>query len=87
MPDVEFAPILSQVEEDHFHLGKDKKGVLSDYMGHLRLTLGEMVLRPYLTKEGYLGLAPLHTQPGDIVVIFSWCEVPYVIRPVIADTD
>ncbi|KAJ4405943.1 hypothetical protein N0V85_004589 [Neurospora sp. IMI 360204] len=42
-----------------------------------------MELRPYLTKKGYLGLAPSHTQPGDVLVIFSGELVP----PVTSDTD
>ncbi|KAK1776760.1 heterokaryon incompatibility protein-domain-containing protein [Copromyces sp. CBS 386.78] len=83
IPDVEFKPILSQAEQEIVQHAKDREGLLFDYLGHLKVARTP----PYLTKKGYLGLAPLHTQPGDLIVIFSGGKVPYVIRPVTTDTD
>lgn len=86
-PDVEFTPILSQAEADLVQQAQDRAGVVFEYGSHLAETLRGTGLRPYLTKKGYLGLAPSHTQPGDVLVIFSGGLVPYVIRPVTTDTD
>ncbi|KAK3953680.1 hypothetical protein QBC32DRAFT_312727 [Pseudoneurospora amorphoporcata] len=83
IPDVQFEPILSQVEQEIVQHAENREGLLFDYMRHLRIG----TMRPYLTNKGYLGLAPLHTQPGDLLVIFSEGKVPYVIRPVTTDTD
>lgn len=38
--------------------------------------------RPYLTaQKGYLGMAPGHAQPGDVVVLLCGDSIPYVLRP------
>ncbi|EGO61376.1 hypothetical protein NEUTE1DRAFT_36260 [Neurospora tetrasperma FGSC 2508] len=38
--------------------------------------------RPYLTaQKGYLGMAPKHAQPGDVVVLLCGDSIPYVLRP------
>ncbi|KAL0466862.1 heterokaryon incompatibility protein domain-containing protein [Neurospora intermedia] len=37
--------------------------------------------RPYLTaQKGYLGMAPKHAQPGDVVVLLCGDSTPYVLR-------
>lgn len=33
------------------------------------------------TNEGYIGLAPADTRPGDVVAIFLGCSKPLVLRP------
>lgn len=39
--------------------------------------------RAYIhTVEGHIGLAPLDTQPGDIIAVFLGCSDPVVLRPV-----
>lgn len=38
--------------------------------------------RPYVTKNGYLGMGPGHSKPGDNVVVFHGDTIPYVVRPV-----
>ncbi|KAK3489785.1 heterokaryon incompatibility protein [Neurospora crassa] len=38
--------------------------------------------RPYVTKNGYLGMGPGHSKPGDKVVVFHGDTIPYVVRPV-----
>ncbi|KAH8731580.1 heterokaryon incompatibility protein-domain-containing protein [Phaeosphaeriaceae sp. PMI808] len=37
--------------------------------------------RSYLSKSGYVGLGPLQTCPGDLIVILLGAHVPYVLRP------
>lgn len=37
--------------------------------------------RPFMTKIGYVGMAPKVSQVGDIVVIFFGSQVPFVLRP------
>ncbi|KAK3402242.1 heterokaryon incompatibility protein-domain-containing protein [Sordaria brevicollis] len=85
-PDVEFVPSLSQAEKEVVKQAENSE-LMNQYLDRLQDTLDAMHLRPYLTKKGYLGLAPTHTQPGDHLVIFSGGLVPYVIRPVTTDTD
>jgi hypothetical protein len=37
---------------------------------------------PFLTQnQGYVGMGPRDTQPGDVVVLFPEAETPYLIRP------
>ena len=43
--------------------------------------------RPFLTsRKGYLGMAPEHAQPGDVVVLLCGDTIPYVLRPITAAT-
>ncbi|KAK6218965.1 heterokaryon incompatibility protein [Colletotrichum tabaci] len=37
--------------------------------------------RPYVTRQGYLGMAPGGARPGDAVVIPLGSRIPYVLRP------
>ncbi|KAH6721847.1 heterokaryon incompatibility protein-domain-containing protein [Leptodontidium sp. MPI-SDFR-AT-0119] len=41
----------------------------------------------YITEDGYVGLAPEATQPGDIVVVMLGCDSPLVLRPVTSDAQ
>ena len=36
--------------------------------------------RPYMSKEGYVGMGPVTTAPGDVVVVLIGARVPYVLR-------
>jgi hypothetical protein len=36
--------------------------------------------RPFLSEKGYVGLAPVLVQEGDVVVLFLGAKFPYVIR-------
>ncbi|KAF2731891.1 hypothetical protein EJ04DRAFT_497869 [Polyplosphaeria fusca] len=36
--------------------------------------------RPFRSESGWVGIAPSHAKPGDVVFIFKGCRVPYVIR-------
>jgi hypothetical protein len=36
--------------------------------------------RPFITTRGYVGLAPWHSEPGDIICILYGCVVPFVLR-------
>ncbi|KXH68419.1 heterokaryon incompatibility protein [Colletotrichum salicis] len=37
--------------------------------------------RPYMTRQGYLGMGPGEACPGDVVVILLGSRIPYVLRP------
>ncbi|GKT41051.1 heterokaryon incompatibility protein 6, OR allele [Colletotrichum spaethianum] len=37
--------------------------------------------RPYVTRQGYVGMAPGNSRPGDVVVILFGSRMPYVLRP------
>jgi hypothetical protein len=48
----------------------------------VRLALGCCAERAFIqTHEGYIGLAPAETRPGDAVAIFLGCSNPLVLRP------
>ncbi|KAF2744285.1 heterokaryon incompatibility protein [Sporormia fimetaria CBS 119925] len=36
--------------------------------------------RPFMTKDGYVGVGPTYMQPGDEVVVFCGAMIPYVVR-------
>jgi hypothetical protein len=36
----------------------------------------------YLTEKENMGLAPLHTRSGDLVVVLYGCALPVILRPV-----
>ncbi|EFQ34261.1 heterokaryon incompatibility protein [Colletotrichum graminicola M1.001] len=37
--------------------------------------------RPYVTRLGYVGMAPGGAHPGDVVVVLLGSRIPYVLRP------
>ena len=37
--------------------------------------------RPYLSKQGFVGMGPVTTTPGDVVVAFIGANVPFMLRP------
>jgi hypothetical protein len=41
---------------------------------------GGTPIRPFVTSQGYVGIGPETTQPGDTVCIFSGARVPYMLR-------
>ncbi|KAH7413818.1 heterokaryon incompatibility protein-domain-containing protein [Phaeosphaeria sp. MPI-PUGE-AT-0046c] len=48
-----------------------------------RCQLGRMYdSRPFISEQGYVGLCPLETRPGDSIAIFRGARVPYIIRKV-----
>jgi hypothetical protein len=45
--------------------------------------MGDMFKRrPFLSAEGYVGLAPSHAEPGDVIVIIYGAIVPFILRNV-----
>lgn len=38
--------------------------------------------RPFLTRRGYVGMAPEAARLGDVVVVFCGGQIPFVLRPV-----
>ena len=38
-------------------------------------------MRPFLTKGGFVGMAPLAAMAGDKVVVFVGAELPFIIKP------
>jgi len=40
----------------------------------------QLFRKPFLAKKGYVGLAPDHTEVGDMIVIFLGGKFPYVVR-------
>jgi hypothetical protein len=50
----------------------------SNYQAHLESENAGR--RTFVTSKGYLGLGPENIQPGDKVVLFGGCFIPYIIR-------
>jgi hypothetical protein len=38
--------------------------------------------RPFISKDGYVGLGPRYVHSGDLVVVFCGAMLPYIIRPI-----
>jgi hypothetical protein len=36
--------------------------------------------RPYISKQGYVGLGPISMLPGDVICIFLGAQLPYILR-------
>lgn len=43
--------------------------------------------RPYITKEGYVGMGPIGMEEGDLVVVLGSAFLPYVVRRIEAYTN
>ncbi|KAH6675831.1 heterokaryon incompatibility protein [Halenospora varia] len=57
--------------------------VMGAKLARYRARMGEMRnKRPFLSRVGYLGMGPLMTRPGDVIVVLLGARVPYVLRPV-----
>lgn len=36
--------------------------------------------RPFMSRDGHVGLCPMEAQPGDFIAIFIGARVPYIVR-------
>jgi hypothetical protein len=55
---------------------------LRDYI----TTMGSMFKRrTFISTQGYVGLVPSHSQPGDIICVFFGVHVPLILRPLSLD--
>lgn len=52
----------------------------ADYRESMNNVVGK---RPFLTQNGYVGLAPSGAKAGDVVVVFCGGRIPFVLRPMI----
>ncbi|KAK3906035.1 heterokaryon incompatibility protein-domain-containing protein [Staphylotrichum tortipilum] len=50
----------------------------SEYRSSMEYVIGK---KPFLTKEGYLGMGPAGVEVGDMVVVFCGGRIPFVLRP------
>jgi hypothetical protein len=53
---------------------------LVDYLA--RVNFSTQKRRAFVTKRGYLGIGPVHLEPGDSIVILLGAAVPFVLRNV-----
>lgn len=37
-------------------------------------------MRPFLSNEGYVGLCPPETEPGDTILIIAGAKLPYILH-------
>jgi hypothetical protein len=60
-----------------------KVGSVDDVVNsYMRVLSSLFRRRPFLTTQGYVGLGPLESAPGDSVWIISGVHVPYALRPI-----
>lgn len=43
--------------------------------------------RPFVTRKGYVGMAPKIAQPGDVVVVLFGGQTPFVLRPAAGEPE
>ncbi|KAK0747074.1 heterokaryon incompatibility protein-domain-containing protein [Schizothecium vesticola] len=63
---------------ERFHAGL----IGASYRESMAIMVGK---RPFLTRDGYLGMAPAEAEPGDVVIIFGGGRIPFVLRPTDVD--
>ena len=49
----------------------------SSYLASMDYMTGK---RPFLAREGYVGMGPKDMRPGDKVVVFAGAHIPHVLR-------
>lgn len=68
---------LLNKSETHLELNLEMADPLSVYARQLRALHSR---RPFISKTGFIGLAPMHVIPGDVICIFLRGRTPYVLR-------
>ncbi|KAL2071818.1 hypothetical protein VTL71DRAFT_13053 [Oculimacula yallundae] len=69
------SPDDTPVPEDFVREDLGRRG-----MGYRNMLGWQRDRRPFLAVKGYVGLAPLDTKVGDLVVLFEGAKFPYVLR-------
>jgi len=73
-------PFMSRDAEDHLYHGVF--GVRPSQLGMLKTVLERHVRRKCFASEaGHVGLGPVGTRPGDVVVVLLGSTVPMILRP------
>ncbi|KAF5658716.1 het-6OR heterokaryon incompatibility (het-6OR allele) [Fusarium heterosporum] len=70
------------LEQMNWEVGSQGVHVKHTYRESMRKMQGK---RPFLTQMGYLGMGPVESQPGDVVVVFCGGHIPFVLRPIDSD--
>ncbi|KAK1599316.1 heterokaryon incompatibility protein [Colletotrichum navitas] len=73
-----FASVSPEIRQQR--LGEFKR--LARVQASYSLNMDKMTgMRPYVTRLGYVGMAPGGARPGDVVVVLFGSRIPYVLRP------
>jgi hypothetical protein len=63
---------------------QDPSGLLGEFsfsVSAYRVLMGDQFnRRPFISTQGYVGLIPCHSKPGDVICILYGCVVPFVLR-------
>ncbi|ORY17489.1 heterokaryon incompatibility protein-domain-containing protein [Clohesyomyces aquaticus] len=73
---------LSSGNEEWLSAHPEAKSALNSYIWRLRRMHDA---RPFLSRSGYVGMCPLETMMGDLIVVVQGAVVPYVIKKVEED--
>ncbi len=83
--------VLSRIERRRIHgalqtLSLDQIGSELSPMGKEERSYGYFMgkmsnRRPFRSRNGYVGLGPAYTLPGDVLCIVMGAQVPYILRP------
>ena len=57
---------------------KECGDLVTRYNGNMEVMKNK---QPFLTKNGYVGMGPLVSKLGDVVVVFVGAQTPFVLRP------
>ncbi|KAH8656082.1 heterokaryon incompatibility protein-domain-containing protein [Tricladium varicosporioides] len=74
---IRLASIEKEVD-DIFGLSGEHREVATRYRGRMYAMRDK---RPFMSKRGYVGMGPVTTSPGDMIVVLIGAEVPFVLRP------
>ncbi|OAL48315.1 HET-domain-containing protein [Pyrenochaeta sp. DS3sAY3a] len=81
---LEFFEQWKAFADDEFDVAKEdwRQSEATNNASRYRLATQRMKnKRPFMTKDGYVGLGPRYMRAGDLVVVFCGGELPYVVRP------
>ncbi|KAF1829194.1 HET-domain-containing protein [Decorospora gaudefroyi] len=80
--DIEETELFDGVRATHASAGAYEASEWGDNAARYRMATQRMKdKRPFITKEGYVGLGPRYMRLGDLVVVFCGAKLPYVVRP------
>jgi hypothetical protein len=71
------APVLHQPPS---HPMYQMDNQLETFLSRLHDTVRKKARRLMVTKQGYVGVAPCHARPGDVVAILFGCSIPLILR-------
>jgi hypothetical protein len=87
-PDHVFETIAPPTWNDPSRADDKVKPLAGQETSNYMLCMAKMQdMKPFLTKEGYIGMGPSTLSPGDVIMVLIGANVPFALRPVEGETN